>query len=134
MVWYCGAKLCSTSIPNFPLGKSRTCPIDAFTTNFEPRILLIVWALAGDSTMTSYFAIVLLDGLTAPCFDLCNKRWLVRAVVRIALRTPASHHRQALNGPASFVRRMTARVARGDPGGWILFRFSALPLPGPGFR
>src|SRR3954466_3497001 len=33
-------------------GRSRTWPMDAFTTKPSPRYLLIVLALAGDSTMT----------------------------------------------------------------------------------
>src|SRR5438874_5654559 len=37
------------------LGKSRTCPLLAATSNSEPRYLLIVRALAGDSTMTRFF-------------------------------------------------------------------------------
>src|SRR5688572_31415721 len=41
------------SIPNSRSGRSRTWPMQVFTTNLEPRILLMVLALAGDSTMTS---------------------------------------------------------------------------------
>src|SRR5689334_18176386 len=33
-------------------GRSRTCPMDAFTTKPSPRYLLIVLAFAGDSTIT----------------------------------------------------------------------------------
>src|SRR5439155_12605198 len=51
---YSGSKvLRSTPIPLE--GRSRTCPIDAFTTKSSPRYLLIVLALAGDSTMTRDF-------------------------------------------------------------------------------
>jgi len=35
------------------LGKSMMCPTEAFTTKPEPRYLLMVFALAGDSTITS---------------------------------------------------------------------------------
>jgi hypothetical protein len=38
------------------LGRSRTCPIEAFTVKSLPRYLLIVFALAGDSTMTRFLA------------------------------------------------------------------------------
>src|SRR5688572_20953682 len=51
-VAYLGSKSFSMSIPNSRSGRSRTWPMQAFTTNLEPRILLIVLALAGDSTMT----------------------------------------------------------------------------------
>src|SRR5437660_11897405 len=37
------------------LGKSRTCPLLAATSKSGPRYLLIVRALAGDSTMTRDF-------------------------------------------------------------------------------
>src|SRR3954447_12326625 len=40
------------STPMPLLGRSRTWPIDAFTTKPSPRYLLIVFALAGDSTIT----------------------------------------------------------------------------------
>src|SRR5215217_2547243 len=35
-------------------GRSRTCPMDAFTMKSSPRYLLIVLALAGDSTITRF--------------------------------------------------------------------------------
>ena len=35
------------------VGKSRTCPTLDFTMKSEPKYLLIVFAFAGDSTMTS---------------------------------------------------------------------------------
>src|SRR5690606_40432254 len=37
------------------VGRSRICPMLDFTTKSLPRYLLIVFALAGDSTMTSAF-------------------------------------------------------------------------------
>jgi hypothetical protein len=40
-------------------GRSLICPIEAFTTKSLPRYLLIVFALAGDSTTTRFFAITL---------------------------------------------------------------------------
>src|SRR6187455_269344 len=42
-------------MPNFRSGRSRTWPMQALTTNPVPRILLIVFALAGDSTITTGF-------------------------------------------------------------------------------
>src|SRR5262245_36605101 len=50
---YSGAKPCATSTPIFDLGRSLMCPTDAFTVNPAPRYFLIVFALAGDSTITS---------------------------------------------------------------------------------
>src|ERR1051326_2384794 len=38
-------------------GRSLICPIEAFTTKSLPRYLLIVFALAGDSTTTRFLAI-----------------------------------------------------------------------------
>src|SRR6185436_18742459 len=40
-------------MPNFRSGRSRTWPMHALTTKPEPRILLMVFALAGDSTITT---------------------------------------------------------------------------------
>src|SRR5689334_15905639 len=54
---YSGSNLASTSTPSLFLGRSRTCPIDAITLKSRPRYLLIVFAFAGDSTMTSDLAI-----------------------------------------------------------------------------
>ncbi|MNV86715.1 hypothetical protein D3C71_1807680 [compost metagenome] len=53
MVMYLGLKPFSTSTPIWLLGRSRTCPIDAFTIYLLPKYLPIVFALAGDSTMTN---------------------------------------------------------------------------------
>src|SRR5436190_22111558 len=50
---YVGLKSFFSSTPRLRLGRSRTCPIDALTVKLRPRNLLIVFALAGDSTMTS---------------------------------------------------------------------------------
>src|SRR2546430_16913187 len=53
---YSGSKvLRSTPIPLG--GRSRTWPMLAFTTNPSPRYLLIVLALAGDSTITRAFSL-----------------------------------------------------------------------------
>ena len=53
MTTYSGAKSCSMSMPIFFLGRSFTCPTEAFTTYPAPRYFLMVLALAGDSTITS---------------------------------------------------------------------------------
>src|SRR5512134_2121005 len=53
---YFGAKFFSTSTARVLAGRSRTCPMEALTVNPRPRNLLIVFAFAGDSTMTSDFA------------------------------------------------------------------------------
>ncbi len=54
---YSGRKPFSTSTDSFFLGRSRTCPRDALTIYLSPRYLLIVLALAGDSTTTKSFPI-----------------------------------------------------------------------------
>src|SRR5437588_13086016 len=43
------------SMPKRLLGRSRTCPLLATTSKSGPRYLLIVLALAGDSTITRCF-------------------------------------------------------------------------------
>src|SRR5262245_50487964 len=42
-------------MPNFFMGRSRTCPLLAVTSKSGPRYLPMVLALAGDSTMTRFF-------------------------------------------------------------------------------
>src|ERR1700722_16789599 len=54
---YTGLKSLSTSTERFFFGRSFTCPSEAFTTNCLPRYLPIVFAFAGDSTMTRLFSI-----------------------------------------------------------------------------
>src|SRR6187402_2908559 len=53
MMRYSGSNV-SRSTPMPLLGRSLTCPIDAFTMKPSPRYLLIVLALAGDSTITRF--------------------------------------------------------------------------------
>src|SRR3954462_13305104 len=74
------------STPMPLLGRSRTCPIDAFTTKPSPRYLLIVLALAGDSTITR--------DLPLRCFAISNSVGHVRAAYR---ENPLS---EAAIGPA----------------------------------
>src|ERR1041385_4022938 len=57
MTVYSGSKSPSTSTPSLFLGRSRTCPMEAMTLKSRPKYLLIVFAFAGDSTMTSALAI-----------------------------------------------------------------------------
>src|SRR5216684_1724911 len=45
------------STPRSFAGRSLICPIEAITMKSLPRYLLIVFALAGDSTMTKFFVI-----------------------------------------------------------------------------
>src|SRR5438552_16055145 len=45
------------STPRSFEGRSLICPIEAITMKSLPRYLLIVFALAGDSTMTKFFVI-----------------------------------------------------------------------------
>ena len=53
IVTYSGRNPFSTSTPSFRVGRSRTWPMVAFTSNPRPRYLPIVLALVGDSTITS---------------------------------------------------------------------------------
>ena len=57
---YSGSKSCSTSTPSFDLGKSLICPIDATTFVFPPKNFFMVFAFAGDSTITNLSAIFFL--------------------------------------------------------------------------
>ncbi len=50
---YSGLKLFFSSTPSLDFGRSRTCPIEAFTTYLGSRYFWIVLTLAGDSTTTS---------------------------------------------------------------------------------
>src|SRR6185369_6352360 len=60
MISYSGSKLFWTSTPRPFDGRSLICPIEAFTMKSLPRYLLIVFALAGDSTITRFFTITIL--------------------------------------------------------------------------
>lgn len=53
-ITYWGVKPLFTSTPRVFCGKSRTCPIDALMAYWDPMILPKVFALAGDSTITSF--------------------------------------------------------------------------------
>src|SRR5712692_8601227 len=57
MISYSGWKLFWTSTPRPFDGRSLICPIEAITMKSLPRYLLMVFALAGDSTMTRFFVI-----------------------------------------------------------------------------
>src|SRR3989338_6235600 len=54
-VMYCGSKLFSISIPILLFGRSRKCPKDDSTLYPLPRNFEMVFALVGDSTITSVF-------------------------------------------------------------------------------
>src|SRR5258707_13604894 len=70
MTSYSGWKLFCTSTPRPFEGRSLICPIEAITMKSLPRYLLIVFALAGDSTMTRFFGIAYSIPVTHRClFD-----------------------------------------------------------------
>src|SRR5882672_11450570 len=69
MISYSGSKLFWTSTPRPFEGRSLICPIEAITMKSLPRYLLIVFALAGDSTMTRFFAIT---SQVQPRTDVCS--------------------------------------------------------------
>src|SRR5258706_16374895 len=83
MISYSGWKWFWTSTPRPFEGRSLMCPIEAITMKSLPRYLLIVFALAGDSTMTRFFTIAYFcpartdDSLmTGGCFQTSRKRFL----------------------------------------------------------
>src|SRR6266849_3314182 len=57
------------STPRSFEGRSLICPIEAITMKSLPRYLLIVFALAGDSTITRFFAIT---SQVQPRTDVCS--------------------------------------------------------------
>src|ERR1700674_3783512 len=67
MISYSGWKLFCTSTPRPFEGRSLICPIEAITMKSLPRYLLIVFALAGDSTMTRFFGIAYSIPVTHRC-------------------------------------------------------------------
>src|SRR5258707_13700766 len=69
MTSYSGWKLFCTSTPSPFEGRSLMCPIEAITMKSLPRYLLIVFALAGDSTITRFFAIT---SQVQPRTDVCS--------------------------------------------------------------
>src|SRR5229473_4343438 len=76
MISYSGWKLFCTSTPRPFEGRSLICPIEAITMKSLPRYLLIVFALAGDSTMTRFFGIAYSIPVTHRC--LFDERGLLR--------------------------------------------------------
>src|SRR5258706_934298 len=76
MISYSGWKLFCTSTPRPFEGRSLICPIEAITTKSLPRYLLIVFALAGDSTMTRFLVITYSIPVTHRC--LFDDRGLLR--------------------------------------------------------
>src|SRR6266853_3034087 len=67
MISYSGWKLFCTSTPRPFEGRSLICPIEAITTKSLPRYLLMVFALAGDSTMTRFLVITYSSPVTHRC-------------------------------------------------------------------
>src|SRR5947209_599309 len=64
------------SMPKRLLGRSRTCPLLATTSKSSPRYLLIVRALAGDSTITRCF---FFRAATAGLLQAArNGKWITR--------------------------------------------------------
>ena len=54
MISYFGLKSFLISTLNRFSGKSRTCPIEAITSYPGPKYFLMVFAFAGDSTITNF--------------------------------------------------------------------------------
>src|SRR5947209_19116439 len=66
IISYCGAKSLRVFTPSPFLGKSIIWPIEARTSKSRPRNFSIVLALAGDSTITSFFVIISYPDLYRP--------------------------------------------------------------------
>src|SRR3979411_1284120 len=103
MTSYSGWKLFCTSTPRPFEGRSLICPIEAMTTKSLPRYLLIVFALAGDSTMTRFLTIgcfspVRTDdsSMTGGCFQTICKRFL-GAGMKITLTVPQTPNEVVLH-------------------------------------
>src|SRR5213076_1597091 len=110
MISYSGSKLFSTSTPSPLEGRSLICPIEAFTMKSLPRYLLIVFALAGDSTTTRFFAITISlrprtdeDLMAGGCFANDYLR-VSRARMKITLTIPQKPKCWFLLGKYSFHR------------------------------
>jgi hypothetical protein len=56
-IWYNGLKSCAMSTHFQFFGNSTICPSEAFTSKSDHNIFVIVFDLAGDSTITRFFAI-----------------------------------------------------------------------------
>src|SRR3977135_2846284 len=102
MISYSGWKLFCTSTPRPLEGRSLICPIEAITMKSLPRYLLIVFALAGDSTMTKFFAITsqVRSGpddclMTGGGFQTNCRRFL-GARIKITLSMPLTPNRRNL--------------------------------------
>src|ERR1700730_11469654 len=94
MISYSGWKLFWTSTPRPFEGRSLICPIEAITMMTLPRYLLIVFAFAGESTMTKFFAISVQVrsrtdecSMTGGCFQTNCQRFL-GAGLKITLSVP----------------------------------------------
>src|ERR1035438_5758999 len=76
-----------SSTPISFLGRSMMCPTDARTSKPAPRYFSIVFALAGDSTITSDLLIALLDyNYTLPC-PACSVCWTLPGPVPLPSQT-----------------------------------------------
>src|SRR3990172_7809683 len=95
-----------TSTASFLGGRSRTWPMEAFTRKSLPRYLLIVFALAGDSTITSDFSRAAIGPLSLIYVHRAGQRGPVR---------PPRPRRSASPSPrvGPVVRREVARPRGG---------------------
>src|SRR5262245_37428636 len=125
------------SMPNLLRGRSRTWPLQATTSKSGPRYLLIVLALAGDSTMTRFFffragtggsssmwspwAVLFRSGIGAVCQGLLGvgRRSTVEALVKPRPVTrpfycpvPSGEGASAARELVAVPPRKTSRVAR----------------------
>ena len=87
--WYSGAKSFSMSTPSLLFGRSMTWPTDAFTWKSLPRYFSSVRALAGDSTMTRFFAMPYSLAGTASNVNRQQRRSACRAVAARCPSAPA---------------------------------------------
>src|SRR5207248_3313878 len=82
---YLGIQPFSMSMPKRLLGKSRTWPMLATTSKSGPRYLLIVLALAGDSTITRFFFFRAATARFLGVFAACGFALVMRANSQTAI-------------------------------------------------
>src|SRR5215471_13510599 len=121
------------STPSLLFGKSFTWPSEAFTTKSLPRYLLIVFAFAGDSTITSdFFAAIL---------RLSNKSSAQKNQQALFLQSPNVFLSRQLPDVPTYLqgKQRTINVGRGQwqlreqrINGNCLLKRECLPHPGLG--
>src|SRR5438309_1438773 len=107
MISYSGWKLFCTSTPRPFEGRSLICPIEAITTKSLPRYLLMVFAFAGDSTITRFLIITYSIPVTHRClFD--DRGLLLNQLSEVFRSGHENNTKYALNAKHPSFRRRRA--------------------------